>query len=107
MECNPQGGDEDFMRNDDVINVIRAAVAALSPCHNKGLLGRSVMEQTEHSKIALESGCSNIEDIAEDNSIFESFAARGNTPRGATAQHLSKVWRISIEDAKWTIETTS
>ncbi len=38
-------------------------------------------------------------DITEDVDAFEAFAAHAETPKGVTAQHLSRVWRISNEDA--------
>ena len=45
------------------------------------------------------------DDVA--NELFETAAAHVDTPKGVTAEHLSKVWRISHDDAKRTLEVTS
>ena len=49
-------------------------------------------------------------DNDESESLLDSFMASANTagkPRGVDAKHLSKIWRISYEEAKQTIETTT
>ena len=38
---------------------------------------------------------------------FFSHATNASRPRGVTHEHLSKVWHISTEDARRTIETTT
>ena len=38
---------------------------------------------------------------------FFSHATNASRPRGVTPEHLSKVWRISPEDARRTIDTTT
>ena len=38
---------------------------------------------------------------------FFSHAANASRPRGVTPEHLSKIWRISQEDARQTINTTT
>ena len=38
---------------------------------------------------------------------FFSHATNASRPCGVTPEHLSKVWRISTEDARRTIETTT
>ena len=63
-------------------------------------------ERTAKSKIAMESGniileCFNND---EDDSIFELSADHVDTPKGLTAKHLSKVWRISYEAAQQKLE---
>ena len=46
----------------------------------------------------------------EDDELMEFFQASSTTashPKGVTPQHLSKVWRINIEDAKRTLDVTT
>ena len=38
---------------------------------------------------------------------FFSHATNASRPRGVTPEHLSKVWRISTEDARRMMETTT
>ena len=57
----------------------------------------------------MESGNITLEgfDNDEDDSIFELSSAHADTPKGITAEHLSKVWRISDEAAQQTLEVTT
>merc|ERR1711983_656420 len=55
----------------------------------------------------MEAGSTSIGDITEEVDLFEAFATHAETPKGVTAEHLSKVWRISHEDAARTLEVTS
>ena len=66
-------------------------------------------ERTAKSKIAMESGNITLEGFDDDvdDSIFELSAAHADTPKGVTAKHLRKVWRISDEAAQQTPEVTS
>ena len=43
----------------------------------------------------------------EDDAIFELAAAHDEMPKGVTAGHLSKVWRISEEVAQRTLDVTT
>ena len=43
----------------------------------------------------------------DDLDEFMASSASAANPRGVTPEHLSKIWRISVPDAKRTIETTS
>ena len=43
----------------------------------------------------------------EDDAIFELAAAHAETPKGVTAEHLSKVWRISEELSQRTLDVTT
>ena len=43
----------------------------------------------------------------EDDAIFELAAAHAETPKGVTADHLSRVWRISEEVAQRTLDVTT
>ena len=94
------------IRDDDYMQV---AVADLDGCLDEELLRRAVTERTAKSKIAMESGNITLEgfDDDEDDSIFELSAAHADTPKGVTAEHLRKVWRISDETAQQTLEVTS
>ena len=46
-------------------------------------------------------------DDDKDDSIFELSAAHADTPKGVTAEHLSKFWRISDEAAQQTLDVTT
>ena len=93
----------DFVRDEDYM---QAAVADLTGCFDEELLRRAVTERTAKSKIAMESGNITLEGFKdnEDDSIFELAAAHAETPKGVTAEHLSKVWRISDEVAQRTLD---
>ena len=54
------------------------------------------------SKVATEARSLNIEDLTDGNAVFEISATSAERLQGVTAQHLSKVWRISQHDASWT-----
>ena len=88
---------------------MQAAVTDLIGCLDEELLRRSVTEHTEKSNISMESGNITLEDFNndEDDSIFELAAAHVDTPEGVTAEHLSKVWRISDKAAQQTLEVTT
>ena len=45
--------------------------------------------------------------VQEQVEEFLSHATNASRPHGVTPEHLSKVWRISTEDARRMIETTS
>ena len=47
------------------------------------------------------------EGVQEQVEEFLSHATNASRPRGVTPKHLSKVWCISTEDARRTIETTT
>ena len=55
----------------------------------------------------MEAGSLNIEEMTDENDIFKLFAAHAETPKGVTADHLSKVWRISHQEAVNTLEVTT
>ena len=103
-ESNPQDGDSDFIRDDDVI---ASALAGLSHCWDDDLFCREVNERVGKSKVAMEAGCLDIEDMTDDPSVLEIFSTTADKPRGVTSQQLSKVWRISQDDAKRTLEVTT
>ena len=88
---------------------MQAAVADLTGYLDEELFRRAVTKRTEQSKIAMESGNITLEgfDNDEDEYIFELSAAHAETPKGVTAEHLSKVWRISDEAAQQTLEFTT
>ena len=96
----------DFVRDD---YYMQAAVVDLTGFLDEELLRRAVTERTAKSKIAMESGNIALKgfDDDEDDSIFELSAAHVDTPKGVTAEHLSKVWRISYEEAQQTLEVTT
>ena len=66
-------------------------------------------KRTAKSKIAMESGNITLEGFKdnEDDSIFELAAAHAETPKGVTAEHLSKVLGVSDEVAQRTLEVTT
>ena len=88
---------------------MKAAVADLTGCLDEELLRRAVTERTAKYKIAMEYGNITLEGFNndEDDSIFELSEAHADTPKGVTAEHLSKVWRISDEAAQQTLEVTT
>ncbi len=57
--------------------------------------------------IAMEDESVNIDAITENGSIFKLFAARADTPRGVTVNHLSKLWSIPLDTAKSVLDVTS
>ena len=84
----------DFIRDDDCM---QATVADLIGCFEEELLQRAMTEQGAKSKIAMEYGNISLYGFNnnEDDAIFELAATHAETPKGVTADHLSKVWRIS------------
>ncbi len=40
----------------------------------------------------------------QQHNVFELFSASADTPQGVTAENLSKVWRISHDEAKRMLE---
>ncbi len=58
-------------------------------------------------KISMEVGSTSVSDTTKDVDLFETFATHAETPKGVTAEHLSKVWRISHEDAAKTLNVTT
>ena len=103
---NPQDGDSAFMMNDDFM---QAGVADLSACFNDELLNQLVTKRASKGKIAMEAGSISLEDMLNDDKdlVFESSAAHVDTPKGVTASQLSKVWCISEEDARRTLDVTT
>ncbi len=55
----------------------------------------------------MEAFSASVSNITKDVDVFEAFAAHAETPKGVTTQNLSKVWRISHEDAVRTLDVTS
>ena len=104
VEANPQCSDNEFNRDDDVY---KAAISELSVCFDEDLMCRAVNDRCAKSKLAMEAGSTNVQDITEDDGIFELSAAHAETPKGITAQHLSNVWRISHEEAVRTLDVTT
>ena len=102
--CNPQEGYEDFIRDDDVL---KAAVAEMSVCYDDDLFCKAVTERVKHSKIAMEAGDVRLEDITSDVDVCQIFATQAEKPKGVSPEHLSKVWRITHDDAKRTIGVTT
>ncbi len=64
--CNPQDGDVEFNRDDDVY---KAAVAELSVCYDDDLFCRAVNGRVIKSKIAMEAGSLDVEDLTKDEDI--------------------------------------
>lgn len=85
---------------------IQAAIADLTAYVDEELLCTAVNERTMKSKIAMESGSIDINTDTEDVNIFESSAAHADTPKGITAEKLSKVWQISHEEARRMLDVT-
>ena len=104
MGCNPQDGDADLSRGEDYM---QSAIADLTACFDQDLLCRMANERTAKSKVAMEAGSISLcgDDFVDE--LFEASAAHVDTPKGVTAEQLSKVWRISHEDAKKTLDVTS
>ena len=88
---------------------MQAGVADLSACFNDDLLSEIVTNRASKGKLAMEAGSIRLDDIFNetDDLIFESSAAHVDTPKGVTASQLSKVWCISEEDAKRTLDVTT
>ena len=104
MGCNPLDGDADLSRGEDFM---QSAVAELTACFDQDLLCKMANERTAKSKVAMEAGSMSIWDDDSEDELFEEAATHVDTPKGVTAEQLSKVWRISHEDAKKTLDVTS
>ena len=77
----------------------------MTACFNEELLCKAVTEQVANLKIAMEAGsifCDGFNDI--DDKCFEYSATHSDTPKGNTAEQLSKVWQLSNEVAKKTLD---
>ena len=60
----------------------------------------------------IDESCNLLSDLDDDGAHakvdeFFSHSMNASRPRGVTPEHLSKIWRISQEDAKRTIDTTT
>ena len=88
---------------------MQAAVADLTGCFDDELLQRAVTKRAAKSEIAMESENISLDvfNNNEDDAIFEFAAAHAETPKGVTAEHLSKVWIISEEVAQRTLDVTT
>ena len=105
LGAHPRDGDSAFLTDDDFM---QAGIADLSACFNEELLCKAVNDRTVKGKLAVEAGSIFIDDFLNDEDfVFESSAAHAETPKGVTAAQLSKVWCISEEDAKRTLDVTS
>ena len=106
LGAHPRDGDSAFLTDDDFM---QAGIADLSACFNEELLCKAVNDRTVKGKLAMEAGSIFIDDFLNDDEdfVFESSAAHAETPKGVTAAQLSKVWCISEEDAKRTLDVTS
>ena len=105
LGAHPRDGDSAFLTDDDFM---QAGIADLSACFNEELLCKAVNDRTVKGKLAMEAGSIFIDDFLNDEDfVFESSAAHAETPKGVTAAQLSKVWCISEEDAKRTLDVTS
>ena len=95
-----------FIRDDDCM---KAVVAYLTGCFDEELLRRAVTERGAKYKITMESGNIFLDGFKnnEDDAIFELAAAHSETPKGVTAEHLSKVWIISEEVSQRTLDVTT
>ena len=106
LKADPRRGEAAFLMDDDFM---QAGIADLSACFNEELLLKAVNERAVKGKLAMEAGSICLDDFLndDDDSIFESSATHAETPKGVTAAQLSKVWCISEEDAKRTLDVTS
>ena len=88
---------------------MQAGVADLSACFNEELFSKAVTDRAVRGKLAMEAGSVCLDNIDNDSDdiMFESSAAHADTPKGITASQLSKVWCISKEDAKRTLDVTT
>ena len=65
-------------------------------------------EREAKSKIATEAGSIFFDGFnAIDDKMFESSATHSDTPKGITADQLSKVWRVLNEVAQQTLDVTT
>ena len=89
---NPQHDDMDFIRDD---YYMQTGVADLMACLNEEFLCESVDKRAETSNIDMESGSILFNVFNEiDDQTFESSATHSDTPKGITADQLSKVWQV-------------
>ena len=103
--ANPQDEEMDFNRNDDIM---QAGIADLTACFDDELIHRMANRCGEQSKVAIEAGSIVLDGLNDDdNEPFKSAAAHAKTPKGVTAEQLSKVWRVSNEVAQQTLEVTT
>ena len=75
---------------------MQAGIINLTACFNEELLCKALNEQSEKLKISIEAGnifFDGFNDI--DDKFFESSVTHADTPKGITAENLSKVWRVS------------
>lgn len=82
-------------------------MADISACVDEVLLQRALNDRASRSKRAMEGGEAILSIDDEDDGIFELFATHSESARGVTAEHLSKVWKISEEDAFRTLKQTT
>ena len=121
-------GDE-FDVNDvafDQDDPIRAQVADLTGVLDEDILSKAFEEHRRDSQFAMAAGCTLVGDMqscdAADDALFlplhlvepteadiilDMSATHAEKPKGVTADHISKIWRISEEEAKRTLEVTT
>ena len=86
---------------------MQAGIADLTACLNEELLCKSVTERSAKSNMSMEAGGILFDGFNEIyDAMFESSATHTYTPKGITAEQLSKVWRVSNEVAQQTLDVT-
>ena len=75
---------------------MQSGIANLTACFNEELLCKSVTDRSEKSKISMDAGSIFFDGSNDiDDKMFESSATHADTPKGITAEQLSKVWLVS------------
>ena len=75
---------------------MQAGIANFTACLNEEFLCKAVTERAAKSKISMEAGSILFDGFNDiDDKMFESSVTHADTPKGITAENLSKVWRVS------------
>ena len=110
--CNTDHMPDIVLTDDDIYNFecdnIRASLACNNHSNDPAIFSSHMTEQALMAKISMAFGCM----VADSSNVCKVFAPDISTvtagkAKGVDAGHLSKIWRISHEEAKRTLGVTT
>ena len=99
--------------NVDQDDPIRAQVAEISIIFDPLMLAQEILKKQEHTCVAMAAGCAGMPSSLSGVSdglfvtVAEPCAKHAEVPKGIDKEILARVWRISEEEARRTIEVNT
>ena len=85
----------------------RGGITDLTACFNKDLIQQAITDRGAKSKVSMECGDVFLDEFEDkQDQIFKASATHAEPHRGVADELLSKVWRISLDEAKQTLQAT-